>query len=280
MGQHAFNQSFNMSVVANYNSLMGGIDLAIQADGWTLEADSGATDPGAAALPAQNADTVYRVYKSPTVAGLTSIYVKLIYGWSAANDPWIKVQCGTTTDGAGTLGGITTTQRQCRANRSNANHAYASGGEGYLMVCFCPAETDTSGAFFLIERSIDGTETLTDGHFTQVTYTVDSSACFQESKMLSGGTQPPVQTSIRSPAPSPVGGGTWIIDTFLSVPLMLPIVRGGLAQHSPNVGVHTSGATDFAPDSVTVINVYGSDHDYLVTGFPIQTGQRAMVRYQ
>lgn len=280
MGQHAFSQSFDMSVLANYQSLWGGVSAAIQADGWTKTADTGQTDPSGATLPANDAQTVFELFQSPGM--LTPIYVKISYEKKATNEPQFTVRCGTGTDGAGNLTGILTTARTCRANRSAAAHGYVSGGEGWLMLSLCPIETDTSGAWFLIDRSVDGTETYTNDYFTQVTGTTGSDAQ-QESKMLSGGVQPPTQVEIISPRPRPTGGtGTWIIDVFLSSPLMLPIVRGGQAQHSPNLAVHTGAVTDFAPDTVTILPVYGANHSYLVSGFalPGSVVTRPMLRYE
>lgn len=280
MGQHAFSQSFGMSVLAAYQSLMGGIHAAIIADGWVQTADAGQTDPsGVVGLPVANTDTNFDLYKSPGT--LTPVYIRISYQRSAGNSPQLVVQCGTGTDGAGALTGVTSTSRTISpGTTTDPTHAYVSGGLGWLTICLDAVQTNGNGCYFLLDRSVDGTETYTNTFYTQLTYS-NGIGCFQETKMLDGSTQPPIQSGIRSPFPSPTtGGGTWIIGPNLTVPLMLPIIAAGNVQHSPNVGVHTTAASDFSVDTVTIINVYGTDHNYLVSGQPMNSNQRPLLRYE
>jgi hypothetical protein len=263
MGQHAYSGSFDMSSQANYQALMGFIDAAIQADGWTLTADTGQTDPAGAALPAQNAATIFRLYQSP--GALTPVYVKLSFQRNASNFPQIGVQVGTSTNGTGTLGGITTTAKTLPCNSTGTKQAYVSGNLGWLNISLQPDGGGGAAQFFL-DRSVDSTETYTSDYITQVTVGNGVSPR-QETKVLAGGTQSGEMSRIVGPNPQLVAGDqtSWIIGTFLSIPLMLPVVPGGAAQHSPNVGIWSIAAADFTPNTLTIVQVYGTPHTYLVT---------------
>src|SRR5574337_1917026 len=101
MGQHALVNDANCSILANYVAIMGFIRTSLQTDGWSIVADSGATDPtGLGAVPAQNTYTNYEMWKSPTTAGLTDIYVKIGYGRNTSNGPSLHCDVGTGSDGA------------------------------------------------------------------------------------------------------------------------------------------------------------------------------------
>lgn len=278
MGQHAYSATIDVSNQASWQALSGFIDQAIQADGWTLTTDTGQTDPSTAALPVANNSGVFRLYKSPGT--LTPVYVKISYERDAANHPQLGIQVGTGTNGAGALTGVTTTHKTLDTNiGAAAAQCYVSGDTGWLTILLI--RTDLGAALnYLLDRSVDANENYTSDYITQIGYS-DAVAVTQESKMLAGGTQPFSNNRIVCPAPD--NAGSWIIDTFLSIPLMLPVVRGGLAQHSPNCCVHSGSAADFTANTQTVVNVYGTNHTYIVS--PTSANQsgsatKAMFRYQ
>lgn len=270
MGQHASTDDYDLSVLANYQSLYGNVRTGLLADGCTIVTDSGDTDPtGVVGVPAQTTYTNYEIWKMPGGVGLTDLYVKLGYGRNTNNGPSVQVTIGTGSDGAGTLTGDTMTARVGGAEQSGAaQHTYVSVDAGYLTILF--AAVGEHGQI-LIERSIDGTGTVTNNYYTRIVYQNGNSE-FQDSIMIGGGTQPPGQGRVIAATPT-----NWTIAGDKFVAFMHPIVRGGLANVSPNCAVFNSG--DFVADTITAIDVYGSTKHYIPCSPNAGSGLFLMFRY-
>ena len=279
MGQHAFSGSFDMSVQANYQALMGFISASLVADGWTLTADTGQTDPSGAALPATNTDTVHQLFVSP--GALTPVYLRLSYQRDAGNHPQLAIQLGTGTNGTGTITGILATALTINTNSiPAAGHAYVSASDGWATIAL-DVNNGASGLVYLVDRSVDTTGVYTSDYVTQVAFAATGATGHQQTLMLAGGTQPPANVGCVGPFPR--NSASWIIGTNLIVPFMLPLTSTGVARHSPNVAFWSNSAADFAAETITQVTIYGSAKSYLVCVSPYISGNtvfRGMVRYE
>lgn len=272
MGQHTTSQTFDMSVQANWQALMGFIRTSLLADGCTLTADTGQTDPSGAALPAQNTYAVYEVWKMPNSTALPDIYFKLGYGRNTSNGPSLHCDVGTSTDGAGTVtgdvvnanfpGGATT-------NGAGPLATFVSAADGYVMICFNPVGEH---GFVVIERSVDGTAVPTGDFYTRYIYQ-NGNGPQQESKNIGGGTQPPSQGSMVTAAPN-----VWQIGTDVLIALMHPIVRAGLAHQSPNIA--RWGNVGFTAGAASTVPVYGTNKTYIATTASAGSGHFNLLRYE
>lgn len=271
MGQHTTTQDFDLSILANYVAMMGFIRTSLLADGCTIVADSGDTDPtGLGAVPAQNDYSNYEMWMMPSAAGLTDIFFKLGYGRNTANGPSLKVDVGTGSDGAGTVtGDVVNANFPGGATAAGAGSpAYVSADVGWVMICFNPAGEH---GYVVIDRAVDGTGAPADGYYTRYIYQ-NGNGPQQESKNIGGGTQPPSQGSMVGAFPN-----VWLIGTDILIALMHPVVRGGLAQPSPNVARWSSGFTN---GTQSTIPVYGSNKTYIATAASAGSGHLNLLRYE
>lgn len=283
MAIFAATENLDMSVLANYQTLMGDIyDQIVTTAGWVQTADTGQTNPrGVGSLPTAATYTNYAIYK--TNDGLTTVYLRVGFGRNTSTSPAIDVKIGTSTDGAGTItgnvSGLTTTLPD--GNGTGTGHIYVTGTAGRLGISTSPVQTNGTGILVWIERSHNGAATDTSDYMT-IAVSGSGVGTSQHSVMMSG-TNALAQTGIRAAMPNPsTGGGTWIQGgTNTGVAFAVPMPTTYNAQPMLGLVLHTSLVTDFAVDTTTTIAAYGSTHTYLVTGKASNNGNsRCMIRYE
>lgn len=93
----------NTSTNPNAPGTFHGISFAISSFGWTQTADTGQVNWNTIAAVPSNPTLVYEVWKmADSLSGAFPVYLKILYGQSAAGAPNIQIQFGTGgTDGAG-----------------------------------------------------------------------------------------------------------------------------------------------------------------------------------
>lgn len=260
--------TLDMSVLANYTSLMGDIFSQITAMGWVQTADTGQTDPGGVgALPAQNNYGNFAVFR--TNDGLTNVYFRLGFGRNSANQPSFTFQIGTGTDGAGTLNGNTTSlQTGYAGNTSSGKLLYISGSTSRIAIVLNTVDGRDQQFTCVVARSVD-----TGGAYTATTATMFwrySGTLAGQHTIGFGGTNGIEQKFLRAAVPQPATGTTWVVGTDVAAAWCVPMGPGYNANPSIDVGVVRNG--DFTANTTTAITHYGASHTYLVTGVDECTG--------
>jgi hypothetical protein len=193
---------YDNSTDANFRSWGSGISTAIATLGLVQTADTGQINWASVTTPAQNVFAGYEIWKNSndSLFATLPIYFKIEYGTSnAANaGPNVRVQCGTGSNGTGSLTGTSmAAQVLYQTNSGTANkgatlyNCYFSGdGSGSRLSMMLWAD-DTSGqtvSAWGFERSLDKTGAYTGQYFTWIvgSHGFSTAVWFQNSIFVSG----------------------------------------------------------------------------------------------
>jgi hypothetical protein len=260
-------QNYDMSVLANYQALMGHIHSTIQSFGWQLSGDTGVTDPsGVGALPTANTYTNFQIYKPGDA--LTTFRLKVGFGRSGTNAPALQITLGAGSDGAGALTGNTTTAVVCLGGVTTAATATQMSGDTWRFgICFNPQNSRDNGGMFVLGRSVDGTGAPTAdfvASYWRITGGPKGSQALTLAAGIANGTQ---QAAWSGAVPS--DGGSWIYGTQQLTARPVPISPVGSVN--PTVLVAAGNVNDFGTPNVTVQIPYsGVARTYLNTGFDME----------
>lgn len=173
---------YDNSTDANFRSWGSQVSSAISSLGLVQTSDTGQINWASVTSPAQNTYAGYEIWKNsadPYFATLP-IYFKIEYGTTNIPNggPALRVQCGTGSDGSGTLTGTSMAATNLYATNSGVTNKGSStincyfhgDGSGSRLAMFLWAD-DTSGAAqtaWGYERSLDINGNYTGQYFTWV----------------------------------------------------------------------------------------------------------------
>ncbi len=167
------------STLANFKAWAQAVSTFFTTAGWAQTADTGQVNWGTIAVVPSVNTYVYEIWQPND--GLTNFYVKLELGTGAGSSntqPIMRLSIGTSTNGAGVLGGfVTTAQRFPSASFvvptpvSTTYNCYFSGAPGRMHMMLWRDHSNASGGSitFSIERSKDATGADTSTHVTLTT---------------------------------------------------------------------------------------------------------------
>jgi hypothetical protein len=259
------------STLANFKGWAQAIDTFFSTSGWAQSSDTGQVNWSTLSTVPGSGAYVYSIWQPND--GLTNFYVKMEYGnTGGAANPSIRITIGTTTNGAGTLGGFvigpqvlnpnTTTSASTTATYE-CDFSGAAGRIGALLWRTGPTG-NTIPQLFAIERSVNSSGSYTSSHVTLFTNSTASNRQYQATIVFGVGVPPN--------AIPPSSNGGWIARvTNLgavafngSIPLdtCAPFV-GFFDQPLTMVGI--SSAADLAEGITFTLTLYGSTRTYLPT---------------
>lgn len=139
--------------------------------GLVKTSDTGQINWTTVTRPGSSTDAGYEIYYlNDSLHGTAPIYFRIDYGTnSATTAPRVKLTVGTSTNGAGTIGGIATAARTWNGNNVSTSSAYASYlcvVAGFVGLGWKVDVSATWGGFFAICRSCDadGTPNIKAAH--------------------------------------------------------------------------------------------------------------------
>lgn len=166
---------------ARFKNWGQGISLKLTTGGfWTKAADSGQVDwTTNPAHPVAGDRVYYEVWKSADALSTTCpIFMKIIYGGSSSsNNPVVKLQFGTGSDGAGALTGNTCAAADLYnsgaslAEGDTTHECDFAGGTGYFTcLLWRDAANGSVPEGFVVERALDSSGGYRDAYFTVVMF--------------------------------------------------------------------------------------------------------------
>lgn len=172
---------YDNSTDARFKQWGQGISNKLTTGGfWTKASDSGqidwTTNP---AHPVAGDRVYYEVWKSADALSTTCpIYMKLIYGGSStSNNPVLKIQFSTGSDGAGALTGNASTAVDLYSSTASLSELDVThecdfaGGTGYFTCLLWRDANSTSvPQGFVIERALDSSGGYRDAYFTVILF--------------------------------------------------------------------------------------------------------------
>lgn len=128
--------------------------------GLVKTADTGQINWATVTRPGTSTNAGYEIYYlNDSLHGTAPIYFRIDYGTNTvAGNPRVQLTVGTSTNGAGTIGGIATAARAWNANAASTSSAYASYlcvVTGFVGLGWKVHASATWGGFFSICRSCD-----------------------------------------------------------------------------------------------------------------------------
>lgn len=265
------NLLYDNSSQANFQNWAQGISTAMASCGLTQSADTGqvvwSTNP---AVPAATGLTpFYEIWEfADSFASTSPVFIKLQYGTAvSAGLPGFTISVGTSTNGAGLLGGnlfgpysVFPSGSPTGASIWECDFSGAPGRFGMMLWRNC--STAVAPIFFAVERSVNSTGSYT-GAYTTILFANGSNqgngGAYQAS-LLAPGTGSiflQSQTSWVTPAVSSSTTGFGSSSAFLPV---FPLV-GKLDNPVTVAGVVKSG--DQGEAGAFTVSLYGNSRTYL-----------------
>jgi hypothetical protein len=194
---------FDNSTDANFRQWGSGISTAIAALGLVQTADTGQINWGTVTTPAAGVYGGYEVWKNSndSLFSTLPIYFKIEYGTeaTASSGPQVRVQCGTGSNGLGTLTGTS----MAAQTLYQTNSGVASKGSNTYFNCYFSGDGSGSRLSMLLwaddtssqtvsawgfERSLDKTGAYTGQYFTWIvgSHGFSIATWFQNSIFVSG----------------------------------------------------------------------------------------------
>lgn len=251
---------FDMSVGTNFRTFMSPISTQIQSFGWVQTSDTGQINLATATYPGLSTFAGYQVFQ--TNDGLTTWYVRIDFGVSAATTrPSVKFTLGTSTNGAGTIGGQTANQTIQFGNTNSGTHfVFMSGNAGRFMFYMGDANANNNNvAGISIYRTVDGTgaPTSTGMEYWYIKDNLNSGQQF----IPASGTIPGVEAwrvIFTTNTTAVIGTTTRTAH---------PVTWGETTTNNPTLAVAVFATSDFAvgTSNTTTITLYGGTHTYVLT---------------
>jgi hypothetical protein len=156
----------DLSTLANFKDWAQSINAALTAFGWTQSSDTGQVNWGSiASVPTSN-NYVYEIWQPGD--GGTNFFVRIDYGNNGGSSPALKIQAGTTTNGAGTLTGFTSQQSvPSTTNNSGAtlyNCLYCGDSSSFAIMLW--RDIANGNCAIGVDRSRSSSGAVTNSYFT------------------------------------------------------------------------------------------------------------------
>lgn len=159
---------------AEWRKWVQGIHDALAACGMTQTSDTGQVTISSATVPAINTWTLYEIWRfSDSLQSTKPVFLRIDYGvGSTAGRANIRLTIGTSTDGAGTIGGssllpATVLSTTSPSASSTEYPSYASGdGSSFSLALWATTSISNHIGGFAISRSCDTSGTYTGDAIT------------------------------------------------------------------------------------------------------------------
>lgn len=259
----------DISTLANFKDWAMSIGAALAAFGWVQTADTGQVNWGTIASVPTSGNYVFEIWK-PGDAG-TTFYIRIDYGNNGGN-PGIRIQGGTTTNGAGTLTGFTTVRQvpivQASTGATGFNCLYCGDSSSFAIMMWRDASS-TFNFVIAVDRSRNTSGATTNSYFS-VMCTRDQGVGANPPTMQSvvfGVGAAPQSAAAGSPwpsitGPSSVGGGlqSMAFNGNIGITPVFPFVG---YFDVPTLQVAYAAQSDFAELNVITTTVLGASHTYI-----------------
>lgn len=255
-----------------FRQIITSIMTGLTAAGLIQTADTGQLNPLTVVFPgAINTDAGYLVYRfNDTLQATRPIFLKITIGrHSTATNFRITWQIGTSTNGAGTLGGYTTTNQTYGTADSDlltnwpcfiAGDA-GTGNGGWLTMCFYPGTATTSFFGLSISRSRNSVGAATGDGINFVTL---ATGFFRTQYIdFAVGFQFPVINFLVGVVPDT---GVSSNFNFLGETPTFPQQPARPYLDYPDLGIVMYGQSDLATGITFKTEILGSQHTYWTVG--------------
>jgi hypothetical protein len=254
----------------DFRNWVAGIDAAIQALGIVNTTDTGQIDATTVVKPAAvNTAQGYKIYRfADSLQATFPVFIKLEFGSGGAVDrPSLWVTVGTTTNGAGTIGGQVTTRKQLPAGSKSAGATlplYLAGDTGRISgIVNLDNASNQFGLFMHIERALDSSGNPTaDG--VVVLYSGGSQSAYFQVIPPTGALP---TASSNTPFPSPLGMQTKAgTDSYLD---LLTVAAKGFAR---GVKLCLYVHADIGELATITADIFGATRTFMPLGDGTPTG--------
>lgn len=275
----------NQATNADHVTFAQAIHDMLIAAGLTQTSDTGQATIASLTRPAASAVSGYEMFRfSDTEQATLPIFIRVDYGsGSVQTNPALRIQVGTSTNGAGTVGGTfytNTVNAQWHSATDSAaatKPAFAAYNNGYAVIAFGIDDVNSRGVFFLIERPKlqDGSRT-TDGWILWARYSTTSVAYVfgigRSSSMTS--VTPASSGTIANAFTMPVVLGNMDDTVGADVALFpLPVAVGAQMRWSAMLAYR---AASIAFGAQQTINIFTTDRNYRTLGGLATSGNTAL----
>jgi hypothetical protein len=219
MATSKFSITIDNTSDATFAAWASAVEDAILAMGWTVHAETGATDPHSSPARPTAGSYLFRVYQPADAlqTGSTTFYLRFDYGsQTAQTNPSYKFSLGTGTNGSGTLTGnviaATTFPSAATAGSTSPFIGFASGDTDRLAL-WLPA-VSAHGCLLVIERLKDSTGANTSDGVTMMFYRESAGLNFAQTIHFTAGLAPSLSMSTAATAAPPALGSPNAGDSF------------------------------------------------------------------
>ncbi len=259
---------YDNSTDARFKNWGNGISSKLTTGGfWTKAADSGQVDwTTNPAHPVAGDRVYYEVWKSADALSTTCpIYMKIIYGGAAtSNNPVVKLQFSTGSDGAGTLTGNQVAAQDLAANASSfaeldvTHECDFAGGTGYFTCLLWRDAVNGANVpqGFVVERALDSSGGYRDAYFAVILLganVTNAGAIVFKPGGGSSKTEQYATTIYYTPSSAAYGSNTGVFPIF-------PMV--GLPDN-PMTGMVCVKSADQAEGATFSLTMYGVTRTFL-----------------
>lgn len=251
---------------ANFKAWIQGTSNALTATGNPKTADAGQFDPATfTAVGVSGAYPAYEIRRfNDSLQSAAPVFYKMEFGsFASVARPAIRLTVGTTTDGAGTIGGNATTALAVPGNTPSstltANSLFSGDSNRVVAAMFGDGQTLGCGIHFAIERTKDslGNDT-TEGALVTMMSSHTSQKISQFLPFIGGVPSVDVLGSIGAIN----GNGTDGADV-ITCP-NFPFRGSGLMNPGLNVEFYMNGSVN--PGTIAPIERYGISRNYYFIG--------------
>lgn len=258
----------DISTLANFKDWAMSIGAALSAFGWTKSTDTGQVDwSSIASVPASNT-YVYEIWQPGD--GGTAFYVRIDYG-NSGGSPALRIQGATTTNGAGTLSGFTTTQAVpvpgANSGSTLFNCLYCGDTSSFAIMMW--RDIGTSSNFVIsVDRARNSAGATTNSYFTLLcSLTTSNNAWFVQSLWFGVGAAP-AQGSQNISAWNCLFGASNFRGASQSMAFngntgITPVFPFVGYYDCPVLTVAHAAITDFSELAVISTTVLGASHTYI-----------------
>lgn len=266
MATTSYNVPAQITTDAEFRTWGSSLKAALAAVGLVQAADTGQIDWTTVTKPTVgNTAAGYEIWEfNDTLQATAPVFIKIEYGTAAsATQPSLWVTVGTSTNGAGALGGQMSTRKQLNQSQSataTVYTSYVSGASNRLSFCLMATSLTAATAMTVnIERSHDATGADTADGISVFTVSTSNST-FEQFIPTPTGSPPSADTA----APALVGtGNTAVVGSDTGLYPHFPFYGKAL---NPKLGVLSYKVSDIADLAVITVSMYGSNHNYMALG--------------
>lgn len=274
------------SQLANFIGWAKPIHNAMASFGWTQTADTGQINWSALTSAPSAGTTYYEIWQAgDTLQSTSPMFVMITYGTLSYNAPYMAIQVGTGSNGAGALTNAGPTTAFANSSRygtlvsTSTTSTWSISGASNRM-SFYMLQGFVNPWIFSVERShnADGTDNGNYINYVVGSYTVGAAVSSTASNYAQQSIFPENQGG-----PQNFEQGLMTFQTsnstsgfYNGILVACPVFPLAGFLDYPMTGVVNILTSDFPVGSVFQSTIYGSAHSYLVasgSGYPLQTNQ-------